>query len=78
MDKVRRQEHKALRAMGDSVLTGSKYICLTNREPMSAKQKKQFLKTSRAWAFKEIVQNLWNDVTHLGVQMDHALLAGAR
>ena len=69
VDRVWRREHKALRAAGDSVLTGSKYIWLTNREPMSAKQRKQFRalknssrKTSRAWARKETAQNLWSYV----------------
>ena len=42
VDKVRRQEPKALRAAGDSILTGSKYMWLTNREPMSEKQREQF------------------------------------
>ena len=69
MDKVRRQEHKALRAEGDTTLTGSKYDWLTNRENMSRKQKRRFqslknssLKTARAWAIKEMARNLWHYV----------------
>ncbi len=69
VDKVRRQEHKALRAEGDTTLTGSKYDWLTNRENMSKKQKKRFqslknssLKTARAWAIKEMARNLWHYV----------------
>ncbi len=69
VDKVRRQEHKALRAEGDTTLTGSKYDWLTNRENMSKKQKARFqslknssLKTARAWAIKEMARNLWHYV----------------
>ena len=69
VDKVRRQEHKALRAEGDTTLTGSKYDWLTNRENMSKKQKRRFqslknssLKTARAWAIKETARNLWHYV----------------
>lgn len=65
VDKVHRQEHKALRAEGDTTLTGSKYDRLTNRENMSRKQKRRFqslkdssLKTARAWAIKEMTRNL--------------------
>lgn len=59
VDKVRRQEHKALLKLGDYMLKGSKYQCLTNTDNMSRKQWRDFtslaqscLKTVRAWAEK--------------------------
>ncbi len=70
VDKVRRQEHKILRAQGDTTLTGSKYDWLTNPKNMSTTQAKRFqsfkkssLKTARAWAIKEMARNLWHYVS---------------
>ncbi len=42
VDKVRRQEHKALMAEGYEDLKGSKYDWLTNPENMTRKQKHRF------------------------------------
>ncbi len=70
VDKVRRQEHKLLRAQGNPILTGSKYDWLTNPKNMSTTQAKRFqslknssLKTARAWAIKEMARNLWHYVS---------------
>ncbi len=70
VDKVRRQENRELRKAGIEDLTGTKYDWLTNRENMSARQKKRFqqlkhssLKTARAWAIKELSQKLWHYVS---------------
>lgn len=67
VDKVRRQEHKALSADGVGVLKGSKYTWLTNPENMSEAQHARFtalrhstLKTARAWAIKDMAMHLWN------------------
>ena len=67
VDKVRRQEHKALMAEGENDLKGSKYDWLTNTKNMTHKQKQRFkalrdstLKTARAWAIKELAMSLWN------------------
>lgn len=67
VDKVRRQEHKALLAQGVSVLSGSKYAWLTNPENMTDAQRVRFtalrhstLKTARAWAIKDTAMQLWN------------------
>lgn len=67
VDKVRRQEHKALMAEGYEDLKGSKYDWLTNPENMTRKQKQRFkalrdstLKTARAWAIKELAMSLWH------------------
>lgn len=70
VDKVRRQEHKALMAEGYEDLKGSKYDWLYNPENMTHKQKRRFqilrdstLKTARAWAIKELAMSLWHYVS---------------
>ncbi len=67
VDKVRRQEHRQLSAQGMDVLKGSKYAWLTNPENMTATQRQRFiqlrnssLKTSRAWAIKDLAMGLWH------------------
>ncbi len=70
VDKVRRQEHKALMAEGYEDLKGSKYDWLQNPENMTRQQKASFkalrestLKTARAWAIKELAMSLWHYVS---------------
>ncbi|MEJ1398948.1 MAG: ISL3 family transposase, partial [Candidatus Sedimenticola sp. (ex Thyasira tokunagai)] len=70
VDKVRRQEHKALMAEGYEDLKGSKYDWLYNPHNMTHKQKLRFkvlrestLKTARAWAIKELAMSLWHYVS---------------
>lgn len=70
VDKVRREEHKALMAEGCNDLKGSKYSWLYNPENMSRKQKLRFsalrdstLKTARAWSIKELAMSLWGYVS---------------
>ena len=70
VDKVRRQEHKALMAEGCDDLKGSKYNWLYNPENMTRKQMRRFsalrdstLKTARAWAIKELAMSLWDYVS---------------
>lgn len=70
VDKVRRQEHKALMVEGYDDLKGSKYKWLYNPENMTHKQTRQFsalrdsvLKTARAWAIKELAMSLWDYVS---------------
>lgn len=67
VDKVRKQEHKALMAVGDDTLTKSKYLWLTSPENMTDKARDRFeefksaeLKTGRAWALKEALRELWS------------------
>lgn len=67
VDKVRREEHKALMAEGHDDLKGSKYDWLYNPENMTHQQKHRFkvlrdraLKTARAWAIKELAMSLWH------------------
>jgi len=66
VDKVRRREHKALKADGDETLKGTKQLWLYNPENMSDEQWDQFeslknveLKTSRAWAIREQFRWFW-------------------
>ncbi|BBJ23088.1 ISL3 family transposase [Candidatus Nitrotoga sp. AM1P] len=67
VDKVRKQEHKALMDKGDTTLVKSKYLWLTNPSNMADQAKKRFkelqsseLKTARAWALKEVLRKLWS------------------
>ncbi len=69
VDKVRRQEHKALKEEGDERLTGSKHSWLFNPENMKEERwlafeslKDSELKTSRAWAIKEQFRWFWEYV----------------
>ncbi len=66
VDKVRRQENKALAKADDDRLKGTKQLWLFNPENMSDDRwiefealKDQELKTSRAWAIKEQFRWLW-------------------
>lgn len=66
VDKVRKQEHRALMKEGDATLARSKYLWLTNPGNMTDKARAHFaelkgaeLKTGRAWALKEALRSLW-------------------
>jgi transposase len=67
VDKVRKQEHKALMNEGNNTLVNSKYLWLTNPSNMTDQAKVRFkelqsseLKTGRAWALKEVLRELWS------------------
>jgi len=67
VDRVRRQENKALRAAGDDRLVGTKYDWLRNPDNFRDAQWREFrelrtskLKTARAWALKEQAMVLWD------------------
>ncbi len=69
VDKVRRQEHKALAQTGDLRLQGTQYLWLWNEEKVPPWRREEFeavkhaeLKTSRAWAIKEALRPFWNYV----------------
>jgi transposase len=77
VDKVRRQEHKELRAEGDERLKGSKYDWLKGREKFDLAAWRAFcqlrrgnLRTSRAWALKEQAMKLW-DFTYPQAARNH-------
>jgi len=67
VDKVRRQEHKELRAEGDERLKGTKFDWLKGRDRFDLGEWREFcrlrrsnLRTSRAWALKEQAMKLWD------------------
>ena len=66
VDKVRRAEQKKLKAEGDNRLTGTRYLWLSGQENLSEKQQERFdaawkaeLLTGKAWAYKEMLRDLW-------------------
>jgi transposase len=66
VDKVRREENKALLAQGIETLKGTKYLWLTNPDGFDEARWSSFqplrsgtLKTARAWAIKEVAMTLW-------------------
>lgn len=66
VDRVRKQEHKALLQEGDNTLTHSKYLWLYSEENMPTAAREKFdqikhqnLKTARAWALKESLREMW-------------------
>lgn len=66
VDQVRRAEHKALAAAGDTRLARTKYLWLRNPETFSAAAWRAFgalrtstLQSARAWALKESLRRLW-------------------
>src|SRR6266849_3607310 len=69
VDRVRRREHKVLKAEGDERLTGTKYDWLRNPASMDQKQRREFaelrrgeLITARAWALRETAMSLYDYV----------------
>lgn len=72
VDKVRRQEHRALKQADDDRLTGTKYLWLMRPQDMTPAQRTTFgalqasdLKVARAWTLKERFRQFW-DYTYLG------------
>lgn len=77
VDKVRRQENKQLRQVGDHRLLGTKYDWLKGRDKFKQKGWRAFcrlrrgnLKTSRAWAMREQAMKLW-DYSYRGAAENH-------
>jgi len=69
LDKVRREEHRALRAEGDRSLTGTKHLLLRRGSSLEAHEegvvdilRRLGLKTARAWQIKEAATKLWHYV----------------
>lgn len=67
VDKVRRAENKLLNSQGSDVLSGTKFLWLTNSANWTVNQKRSFkelkdieLKVGRAWALKETFGDFWN------------------
>jgi transposase len=69
VDKVRKQEHKALMEQGDDRLKWTRYLWLANPENIPEWRQGEFaalrqmsLRTGRAWAIKEALRRFWNFV----------------
>lgn len=67
VDKVRRGEQRELKQQGDDRLTGTRYLWLSGQEHLTAAQRAkleqvyhQELKTGKAWAYKEMLRDLWH------------------
>jgi transposase len=67
VDSVRKAEHRSLQAEGDDTLKGTKFYWLFSEEKIPekyaerfARLKRQHLQTSRAWAIKECLRDLWH------------------
>jgi transposase len=67
VDKVRREEHRELRGLGDESLTKTRYLWLTHPANLRPDQWSDFqalresnLRTARAWALKETAMQLWH------------------
>jgi transposase len=70
VDKVRKAEHRVLREAGDERLAGTKYLWLYGWENLPELHYERFddlrgqrLKTSRAWAIKELFRDFWASAT---------------
>lgn len=70
VDKVRRQEHRELKKDDDTRLTGTKFLWIKSQENLTEKQQSRFaevftqqLLTGKAWAYKEMLRDLWNQET---------------
>jgi transposase len=66
VNHVRKQEHRRLAAQGDAVLAGTRSLWLYGMENVPEHRAAAFdqikflnLATSRAWALKEVLRNLW-------------------
>lgn len=66
VDRARKLEHRHLMREGDPTLKGTKYLWLLDRRRFTGTQRRVFaqlrqinLKTSRAWAIKEQLRELW-------------------
>lgn len=77
VDKVRKQEHRALQASGNDALKGTKYLWLFAEENLPEEWEERFeelrklkLKTGRAWALKESLRELWH-YQHRGWAVRH-------
>lgn len=70
VDSVRRAEHRRLAEEGDDRLAGTKYLWLYGWENLPPVHQERFaqlrgqrLKTSRAWAIKELFRDFWSSAT---------------
>jgi len=67
VDKVRKGEHKELKALNDETLTGTKYLWLKSKKNFTKDNKSEFKKLNidqlavgRAWNRKELFRHFWS------------------
>jgi transposase len=67
VDRVRREEQRRLRAEGNDLLTGTKYLWLSNPDNMTSDARQRFraiknlnLKTAKAWGYRRWAMDLWD------------------
>jgi transposase len=67
VDKVRKDEHRALMTLGTKTLSKTKYLWLYSEENIPEHRQEEFdalkessLKTARAWSIKETLRALWS------------------
>lgn len=66
VDKIRRGEHRKLKQADDNRLANTRYLWIKSQENLTEKQRglfdevyKQQLETGKAWAYKEMLRDLW-------------------
>lgn len=66
VDRVRREENRALRQQGDDTLSRTRHLWLYHPDNLPEQRRASFeqlvakaLKTSRAWALKELAMEMW-------------------
>ena len=79
VDQVRRAESKSLWQAGDATLKGTRYLWLYGKENVPEHRADEFaalqaleLKTSRAWAIKETLRDLWKCRSRKHAEAFHA------
>ncbi len=67
VDKVRKEENKRLRAVGDETLKATRYLFLKNYDNLTKSKRKKLdslfsskLETGKAWTYKEMLRDLWD------------------
>ena len=67
VDKVRKEENKRLRAVGDETLKGTRYLFLKNYDNLKESKRQELdslftskLETGKAWTYKEMLRDLWH------------------
>lgn len=70
VDKVRRKEQRELKQQEDQRLTGTKFLWIKSQENLTDRQMTlldetftQKLETGKAWAYKEMLRDLWHHET---------------
>ena len=67
VDKVRKEENRRLRAVGDETLKGTRYLFLKNYDNLKESKRQELdslftskLETGKAWTYKEMLRDFWH------------------